>query len=123
MTDKLFPPTAYRFEFVRDDGPAPPYQKGSKTSLDAARKQRRGGKSERDRDRILTWLSLRDYAMGGLTDKQMQHELRYDGNTQRPRRVELVKLGYVEATAERRDGSTVWRITEAGREYLRKAGE
>lgn len=49
----------------------------------------------------------------GLTDNQMQSGLAMNGNTQRPRRIRLVELGYVKDTGERRaTGSgrpaTVW---------------
>lgn len=40
---------------------------------------------------------IRSSGSNGMTDQMIQHELRMDPNTERPRRVELVKMGLVKA--------------------------
>lgn len=76
------------------------------------------GKTGSGRRRVLAALMS-----GDLTDEQMQSLLRMSPNTQRPRRVELVDHGYVQATGERRQSisgarSIVWTATDAGRAAL-----
>ena len=44
----------------------------------------------------------------GMTDKEIQAKLRMDGNTERPRRIELVGAGRVVDSGLRRERSTVW---------------
>lgn len=82
------------------------------TSLDAA--YRALGRSGTCRRRIL--YALR---MSPMTDEEMQFHLRMSPNTQRPRRLELVRGGMVVATDERRRGmsgasSIVWQATPLG---------
>lgn len=53
------------------------------------------------------------------TDEELQARLRMAANTQRPRRVELVRLGLVSATEDRRPTATgapsiVWAATTSG---------
>lgn len=38
----------------------------------------------------------------GMTDDELQVALNMEGNTQRPRRIELYKLGCIEVTSQRR---------------------
>ena len=44
----------------------------------------------------------------GLTDKEIQRKLGMDGNTERPRRIELVAALKVKDSERSRDGSTIW---------------
>jgi hypothetical protein len=83
------------------------------TSFDAAECMRVN--SGTARRRVLEALAARD-----LTDEEVQAILAMSPNTQRPRRVELVRAGYVEATDLRRLSvsgcrSIVWTATIAGR--------
>ena len=60
---------------------------------------------------------------GPLTDEEGQRLLGMGGNTYRPRRVNLVTLGFVEDSGQTRKTSsarhaTVWRITDAGRTFI-----
>jgi hypothetical protein len=57
----------------------------------------------RDHERILNVL-----LSGPKTDAELQRILGMDGNTERPRRGELVAAGRVVDTGERRDRSAVW---------------
>lgn len=83
-----------------------PFAHGSETSRDAAKRmERKPGRIRRDHERLLNVL-----CGGGKTDKQMQEILSLSGDTQRPRRGELVAMGRVVDSGERRDRSTVWRI-------------
>lgn len=82
---------------------AAPPTSGTDTSQAAADKQT-PKKTERDRARIVEY--LRREAGAGATDEQMQHDLNMPANTQRPRRVELVKAGRVVDTGGRRETST-----------------
>ncbi len=73
------------------------------------------------RRRVLAALVARD-----LTDEELQMVLAMSANTQRPRRVELCRAGYVEATENRRRSyagcwSIVWTASDAGRRALRDA--
>ena len=47
---------------------------------------------------------------GPKTDKEIQSILNMSGDTQRPRRGELVAMGRVVNTGQRRDRSTLWGI-------------
>ncbi len=83
------------------------------TSVDAAR--RALGRSGTARRRVMHALSF-----SSMTDEEMQLLLRMSPNTQRPRRVELVRLGLVQATEIRRPSITgcqsiVWAATPLGR--------
>lgn len=52
----------------------------------------------------------------GLTDEEMQHRLRMNPSTQRPRRIELVRRGLVIEAGTRKTSSgrmaVVWRASE-----------
>lgn len=83
-----------------------PFARGSATSEAAAK--RMAAKPLRvngDRERIL--LALQSKAM---TDKELQALLGMAGDTERPRRGELVAMGRVVDTGERRDRSVVWSL-------------
>lgn len=83
-----------------------PFAPGSATSEAAAK--RMGAKPMRvngDRERILLALQSRP-----MTDRELQAHLQMSGDTERPRRGELVSMGRVVDTGERRDRSTVWGI-------------
>lgn len=91
-----------------------PYQTHSATSAEAA--ERAKPKAKRDRERLLR--QLRVFRTTGLTDEEMQADLRMDGSTQRPRRVELVNAGLVEDSGEKRRTrsgrwAVVWRAVPA----------
>jgi hypothetical protein len=69
-----------------------------------------------------TILTLLDRAPA--TDEELWHRTGYRQDSARPRRVELVSMGYVEASDDTRltdSGALaiVWRITAAGRAALR----
>lgn len=84
-----------------------PFQRHSKPSLDAARDMaKRTPRVNGDRQRIVNVL-----LSGGKTDAEIQEILGLRGSTQRPRRIELVEMGVVMDTGERRDRSTVWGLT------------
>jgi len=88
------------------------------TSVDAAR--RVYIRSGTGRYRVLGILVLGDY-----TDDEIQELLGMPANTQRPRRVELVRDGLVAATDQRRrtftgNWSTVWTATRQGRIAYRR---
>lgn len=57
-------------------------------------------------------------APGGLTDSEIQTHLGMNGNTQRPRRLELQADGLIESTATRRQdnnrAAAVWTLTPKG---------
>lgn len=81
-----------------------PYAPGSDTSKAAAvRMAAQPGKIRADHRRILNVLLA-----GPLTDKEIQRILDMPGDTERPRRGELVAMGRVVDTGERRDRSAVW---------------
>src|SRR5262245_31844963 len=57
---------------------------------------------------------------GGATDEEIQHHLRLNPSTERPRRVELVERGWIEDSGIRRRTSSgrsavVWALTSAAR--------
>lgn len=84
-----------------------PFQRHSQPSLDAARSMaKRTLRVKGDRQRIVNVL-----LSGGKTDAEIQEILGLRGSTQRPRRIELVEMGLVIDTGERRDRSTIWGLT------------
>lgn len=84
-----------------------PFQAHSQPSLDAARSMaQKTPRVNGDRQRIVNVL-----LSGGKTDAEIQEILGLRGSTQRPRRIELVEMGVVIDTGERRDRSTVWGLT------------
>jgi hypothetical protein len=90
-----------------------PAQAHSPTSLAAAAGQGRG---KRDADRRLI-LDLLRRSPSGYTDAAIQIQLRMDGNTERPRRGELVRLGLVVDSGERERTprgrhAVVWRAVD-----------
>ena len=95
--------------FVTAPEPSPPYQRHSRTSVEAATLIRPA--VETARGRVLDALTAAGPA--GLTDLEMQRRLMMDANTQRPRRVELVKAGLVVDSGKTRPTgngrkATVW---------------
>lgn len=64
-------------------------------------------------------LALLQATPGGLTDEEMQRRLGMNPSTQRPRRIELARRGFVVADGTRKTSSgrwaTVWRISPASR--------
>ena len=52
----------------------------------------------------------------GRTDLEIQENLQMDGSTERPRRRELEKAGLIERNGEKRGGSAVWVLTDAGKQ-------
>jgi hypothetical protein len=63
----------------------------------------------------------------GISDEEMQTQLAMSPNTQRPRRVELVRAGYVKDSGERTVTQTgarsiLWIATAAGVEALAESG-
>ena len=86
-----------------------PYVKHSGTSK-AAAKEIEPHMTDLQRQ-LLTWLRNN----GPATDREMQGWIPMDPNTQRPRRVELVRLGLVRDTGEKRKtrsgrSAVVWEV-------------
>lgn len=80
------------------------------------------GRTGTARHRVLLAL-----AASGRTDEELQCHLGMSPNTERPRRVELVRHGYVADSGLRRASasgtrSIVWAPTDAGRAALRAVG-
>jgi len=72
------------------------------------------------RRRVLEALA---HALAVATDEELQDWLDMSQNTERPRRVELVQLGYVEDSGARRktrsgSNAVLWRATQLGRDAL-----
>jgi hypothetical protein len=55
---------------------------------------------------VLDYLTAR--GAHGATDGELQWALKLAGNTERPRRLELVEVGLVNDSGRRRDGQIVW---------------
>lgn len=90
---------------------APPRQRHSETSCDAADKIE--PKAPTLREKVLHVIS----ELGGLTDAECQQVLHLDPSTQRPRRIELVRMGLVvDSGAKRRTRSgrlaVIWTVAE-----------
>ena len=87
-----------------------PYQAHSGTSREAASAIK--GKSARLRQQVLDELRRNP-----ATDEELANVLNLSGNTARPRRVELVEIGIVEDSGQRRKtasgrSAVVWRVKE-----------
>ena len=83
-----------------------PFAAGSETSREAAeRMAEQPARIRRDHESILNVL-----LSGPKTDKEIQSILNMSGDTQRPRRGELVAMGRVVNTGQRRERSTLWGI-------------
>jgi len=83
-----------------------PFAAGSETSREAAeRMAEQPTRIRRDHESILNVL-----LSGPKTDKEIQSILNMSGDTQRQRRGELVAMGRVVNTGQRRDRSTLWSI-------------
>ena len=80
------------------------------------------------RRRVLEELLTRyDHGLSGCTDEDGAATLRMDGNTYRPRRVELTKGMWVEDTGRRhltasREAAVVWGPTAAAIQWARQEG-
>lgn len=87
-----WPESAFRRALRRQ--PTLPFQPHSDESKEAAKLHEPKAGTERHR----VWSLLRSLSKGhaGLTDDDIQDALMMDASTERPRRVELVKLGLVE---------------------------
>lgn len=87
-----------------DDQVGLPFAPGSDTSKAAAeRMAAKPIKIRRDHERIINVL-----LSGPKNDKEIQTILGMSGDTERPRRGELVQAGRVIDTGERRDRATLW---------------
>lgn len=83
-----------------------PFAAGSETSREAAeRMAEQPTRIRRDHESILNVL-----LSGPKTDREIQTILNMSGDTQRPRRGELVAMGRVVNTGQRRERSTLWSI-------------
>ena len=83
------------------------------TSFEAA--EQAAGKAGTKRRNVLALLS---HHPDGLTDTEMQGLLHMDGNTQRPRRIELHRAKLIYASGDRHvDGTrhVVWSVTALGK--------
>jgi hypothetical protein len=94
------------------------------TEISAAETARR--KSAEDRTNILRAIAVAaEGELLGLIDAEMQELFDMPGNTERPRRVELEDMGYIEDSGRRRfrrgtrNECIIWTITEAGLKALR----
>lgn len=86
-----------------------PYQAHSGTSKAAAQSIKLTAATLREK----VYSSIRRAGERGLTDLEVQDLLHMDGNTQRPRRVELVKANRIKPSGQKRKTSsgraaTVW---------------
>jgi transcription initiation factor IIE alpha subunit len=87
-----------------------PYQTHSATSHAAAREIK--PKAATRRQKVYAYLA--DRGAAGATDEEIQIALEMNPSTQRPRRIELIRLGRVIDSGERRETTsgrkaTVWR--------------
>ena len=81
-----------------------PFAATSETSRDAAeRMAAQPRRIRRDHESILNVL-----LSGPKTDRELQNILKMSGDTERPRRGELVKMGRVVNTGKKRDRSALW---------------
>ena len=58
-----------------------------------------------------------DAGVNGITDLEIQQQLRLPGDSERPRRIELYKAGLIKGAGSRVIGirsSTIWTITDEG---------
>lgn len=91
-----------------------PYQRHSRTSILAA--GRAAGGAETARERVFQAIAA---APNGITDMEIQEILNMDGSTERPRRIELLDAGRIQAVgfkAVKRPGkrdrlATAWGMT------------
>jgi len=79
-----------------------PFVRGSQTSMDAAEQAKPNAASQRARVLKLITESCWRTDDSGLTDQQIQDRLKMDGNTERPRRNELVERGLIKDSGRRR---------------------
>jgi hypothetical protein len=100
-----------------------PAENGTATGEQAAAAIR--GSVGKLRSLVLSY--LRHVGEAGATDDQLQTALRMNPSTERPRRGELLALGFIaDAGVRRRTATgrwaTVWRITPAGLDALDEGG-
>ena len=69
-----------------------PYQRHSRTSIMAAGRAVGGAETARER----VYQAIADHS-GGITDMEIQELLNMSGDTERPRRIELLDAGRVQA--------------------------
>ena len=86
-----------------------PYQRHSPTSKAAAKEIEFSHRSLKFR--LLNWL----YVYGPATDLEMQEKIPMNPSTQRPRRIELQKAGYLVDSGEKRKtrsgrSAVVWEV-------------
>jgi hypothetical protein len=79
-----------------------PHQRHSPTSIAAADAAK--PTAETQRRRVLEWLTVASSSsvLCGATDEEMQEGMTLAPNTQRPRRVELVRMGLVKDSGRTR---------------------
>lgn len=93
-----------------------PFVEGSKTSASAA-DRKNAGSLYADRARIMAYFDSLLHPEHGATDDEIQVALRLSGDTQRPRRIDLIRGGFLRdsgRTRKTRKGrdATVWVVTE-----------
>ena len=94
-----------------------PFQPASETSREAAKAIEGSGASLRAQ--LLAFLRLEaSQGWDGWTDEELQRVLPMNPSTERPRRIELVRLGLVEDSGEKRRTAsgrlaTVWRAVRS----------
>ena len=87
-----------------------PFARGSQTSRDAAEQAKPNAATQRAR--VLKLVRESGWSDDpGLTDEQIQERLGLSGNTQRPRRMELVTMGLIKDSGRTRK-------TKSGREAV-----
>jgi hypothetical protein len=94
---------------TEEPDPPPPFQRHSQTSQEAAASIAAGNKQATLRQKVHDYLLFRGEA--GATDEEMQRALEMGPSTQRPRRIELVRMGLARDT-----GRT--RLTASGRKAV-----
>lgn len=98
------------------DWPEPPSMPGSETSIAAAKRiESRAGT---DRRRVLDF--IRDRGTAGACDHEIQIGLGLTGDSERPRRWELHKAGYIRDSGQRRETAAgnkavVWCVVEGAK--------
>ena len=70
--------------------------------------ERAGLRAATTRGRVYACIQIGFFYGAGATDKEVCRKTGLDGNTVRPRRIELWRAGLIEDTGVKRDGCTVW---------------